>query len=415
MLARLLHSIVRQGTLTVTSPGGSRGSVGAGDPHVAIKLHDRRAVLELAMRPDLKLGELYMDGRLTVEEGDILLLLDLLMTNLNHYRGGDTMLRLVDGWHGLLRRFAQYNPAHRAKEHVAHHYDLSAQLYDLFLDKDRQYSCAYFNDPGETLEEAQIAKKRHLAAKLYLAREDLSVLDIGCGWGGLALDIARDTGSKVRGVTLSEEQLAVARERAAKAGLSERCKFDLIDYRAVEGQFDRVISVGMFEHVGVPYYAAYFAKLRDLMKEDGVAVVHTIGRSDGPAYTNPWIAKYIFPGGYTPALSEILPAIEGSGLMVSDVEILRLHYAETLKEWRSRFKANWSDVANIYDERFCRMWEFYLAGAEMGFRRQGLVVFQIQLVKQVETLPITRDYMYDRERSMSFSGTDHMPRTNRAA
>jgi cyclopropane-fatty-acyl-phospholipid synthase len=356
-----------------------------------------------------------MDRRMTVEEGDIAQLLDLLMSNLAQFRRHSKILRIGDGWRKLMRRFAQYNPAPRAKAHVAHHYDLSARLYDLFLDADRQYSCAYFNAPGETLEEAQIAKKRHIAAKLYLARQDLSVLDVGCGWGGLALDIARDTGAKVKGVTLSEEQIAVARERARKAGLNERCKFDLIDYRAIEGQFDRVVSVGMLEHVGVPYYEAYFAKIGSLMKDDGVALIHTIGRSEGPAATNPWIAKYIFPGGYTPALSEILPIIEKSGLMVADIEILRLHYAETLKEWRRRFKANWVEVSKIYDERFCRMWEFYLAGAEMGFRREGLVVFQVQLIKRVETLPITRDYMYERERSMSFSGTDHMPHSNRAA
>lgn len=415
MLAHLLGSIVRRGTLTLISPDNRRRTFGTGTPHVAVKLHDSRAGFELALRPDLKFGELFMDGRLTVEEGDIALLLDLLMSNLAQYRGHSALLKLGDRWRKTMRRFAQYNPASRSKEHVAHHYDLSGHLYDLFLDKDRQYSCAYFNDPGDTLEEAQIAKKRHIAAKLFLAEQDLSVLDIGCGWGGLALDIARDAGAKVKGVTLSEEQIAVARDRAKKAGLAERCKFELIDYRAIEGQFDRVVSVGMFEHVGVPYYDAFFAKVRDLMKDDGVAVIHTIGRSDGPAATNPWIAKYIFPGGYTPSLSEVLPAIERSGLMVADVEILRLHYAETLKEWRRRFNVNRAEVARIYDERFCRMWEFYLAGAEMGFRREGLVNFQIQLVKRVETLPITRDYMYDRERNMSFSGIDHMPHGVRAA
>jgi cyclopropane-fatty-acyl-phospholipid synthase len=415
MLTHLLRSIVRQGTLTVISPDNKRRTFGMGAPRVSVEFHDKRAALELALRPDLKLGELYMDGRLTVEEGDIALLLDLLMSNLAQYRRCSNLLKLGDGWRKAMRRFSQYNPAPRAKAHVAHHYDLSSRLYDLFLDKDRQYSCAYFNDPGDTLEEAQIAKKRHIAAKLYISEQDMSVLDIGCGWGGLALDIARDTGAKVKGVTLSEEQIAVARERAKKAGLSERCKFDLTDYRSIEGRFDRVVSVGMFEHVGVPYYEAFFAKIRDLLKDDGVAVLHTIGRSDGPAATNPWIAKYIFPGGYTPSLSEVLPVIERSGLMVADIEILRLHYAETLKEWRRRFNANRAEIAAIYDERFCRMWEFYLAGAEMGFRREGLVNFQIQLVKRVETLPITRDYMYDRERSMSFSGTDHMPHGIRAA
>ncbi len=414
MLGKLLNSVVRQGRLTILQPHKSQ-SFGTGKPHIVVKLHDWRAVYELALQPDLKLGELYMDGRLTIERGDIVQLLDLLTSNLAHYRQSSFILMLGTYWRRLMRRFAQYNPASRSRQHVAHHYDLSAKLYDLFLDRDRQYSCAYFNAPDETLEDAQIAKKRHIAAKLFLDQPDLSVLDIGCGWGGLALDLARDGGARVRGVTLSEEQILIARERAARAGLHERCKFDLIDYRAISGQFDRVVSVGMFEHVGVPYYAAFFNKLQALMKDDGVAMIHTIGRSDGPNATNPWIAKYIFPGGYTPALSEILPAIEKSGLMVSDVEILRLHYAETLLEWRKRFKAHWNDIAQIYDERFCRMWEFYLAGAEMGFRREGLVVFQIQLIKQVEALPITRDYIYDRERNMSFAGTNHMPHGTRAA
>lgn len=415
MLAHLLRSIVRQGSLTLISPDNSRRTFGTGVPRATVKLHDKRAGFELALRPDLKFGELYVDGRLTVEEGDIALVLDILMSNLARFRRESVLLKVGDIWRKMVRRFSQYNPASRSKDHVAHHYDLSARLYDLFLDKDRQYSCAYFNDPGDTLEEAQIAKKRHIAAKLFLNEQNLSVLDIGCGWGGLAVDIARDTGAIVKGVTLSEEQIAIARDRAKKAGLGERCKFDLIDYRSIAGQFDRVVSVGMFEHVGVSYYDAFFAKVRDLMKDDGVALIHTIGRSDMPAATNPWIAKYIFPGGYTPALSEVLPVIEKSGLMVSDVEVLRLHYAETLKEWRRRFNSHREEIAKIYDERFCRMWEFYLAGAEMGFRREGLVVFQIQLVKRVETLPITRDYMYDRERSMSFSGMDHMPRSIRAA
>lgn len=415
MLAHLLRTILHLGSLTLIGPDGRRKRIGSGMPHIAIKLHDRRAALELFLWPDLKLGELYMDRRLTVEDGDIAGLLDLLMRNLADTRKHSVPLRLADLWRKAFRRFAQYNPASRARAHVAHHYDLSGRLYDLFLDRDRQYSCAYFNAPGETLEEAQIAKKRHIAAKLFLKDEDMQVLDIGCGWGGLALDIARDSGARVTGITLSEEQINIARERARIAGLAERCTFDLVDYRSLKGKFDRVVSVGMFEHVGVPYYDAFFTRIGDLLTEDGVALIHTIGRCDGPAATNPWINKYIFPGGYTPALSEILPAIERSGLMVADVEVLRLHYAETLKEWRDRFKANWAEVAQIYDERFCRMWEFYLAGAEMGFRREGLVVFQLQLIKKVDALPITRDYMLEDERHMRFSGTDHMPQTTRAA
>ncbi len=308
---------------------GSRLTFGRGSPTVAIKLHDRGAGRELALNPELKFGELYMDGRLTAEQGDIADVLDLLMTNLANTRPGG-MFALLGRGRRLLKRLSQYNHASRAKRNVAHHYDLSGKLYDLFLDSDRQYSCAYFSAPGESLEEAQIAKKRHIAAKLNLDKPALKVLDVGSGWGGLALDLARDCGADVLGVTLSEEQLALARQRALKAGVADRCQFELEDYRNVTGPFDRIVSVGMFEHVGVGFYAAYFAKIRELLKDGGVALLHTIGRSDGPGATNPWITKYIFPGGYVPALSEILPVIERSGLMVTDVEVLRLHYAETL-------------------------------------------------------------------------------------
>jgi cyclopropane-fatty-acyl-phospholipid synthase len=310
----------------------------------------------------------------------------------------------------MMRSLAQYNSAALSKAHVAHHYDLSGKLYDLFLDRDRQYSCAYYSVPGETLEEAQIGKKRHIAAKLHLDKPGLNVLDIGCGWGGLALDLARDTSANVLGITLSEEQIAMAKDRSDRARLTESCKFELIDYRALKGTFDRIVSVGMFEHVGVPNYPAFFGQLRNLLADDGVAVLHTIGRTDGPGATNPWITKYIFPGGYVPALSEVMAAVEKSGLIVTDVEVLRLHYSETLKEWRRRFTANRAEVARIYDERFCRMWEFYLAGAEMGFRHDGQVVFQIQLAKRIDAVPMTRDYMVDDERTMRFAGTEQMPR-----
>ena len=414
MLRQLLNAVIRQGTVTIIGPRGGRMTFGTGDPKVTVHVRDRAALLELGLHPDLKLGELYMGGRIALEDGDISDLMSILMANLSRARPPVT-LRIVRSLRRAIKRWTQYNPASLSKAHVAHHYDLSGKLYDLFLDNDRQYSCAYFTEPGESLEEAQIGKKRHIAAKLYLHKPDLSVLDIGSGWGGLALDLARDSHANVLGVTLSEEQLALATERAAKAGLSDRCKFELIDYRALNGTFDRVVSVGMFEHVGVHYYSTYFAKVRDLLKDDGVALIHTIGRTDGPGVTNPWISKYIFPGGYTPALSEMLPAIERAGLIVTDVEVLRIHYAETLKEWRRRFKAHWREAAELYDERFCRMWEFYLAGAEMAFRHEGLVVFQVQLARRVDALPITRDYMLESERTMRFAGVEEMPRQSRAA
>jgi cyclopropane-fatty-acyl-phospholipid synthase len=414
MLDRLFASIVKKGTLVLYPADSGQMRFGTGAPEIVMRLHDSRACLELALNPELKLGELYMDGRLTVENGDIADLLDLLMSNLAEIKPGGLM-GMIRRWRLMTRRWAQHNNSGRARRNVAHHYDLSGRLYDIFLERDRQYSCAYFSEPGETLEEAQIGKKRHIAAKLHLDRAGLSVLDIGSGWGGLALDLARDCGAKVLGVTLSEEQIDVSRRRAQTANLIERCRFELVDYRALSGTFDRIVSVGMFEHVGVPYYPVFFGKVRSLLNDDGVALLHTIGRSDGPGVTSQWTAKYIFPGGYTPALSEVIPVIERAGLIVTDIEILRLHYAETLKEWRRRFKAQWKTVAELYDERFCRMWEFYLAGAEMAFRREGLVVFQIQLAKQIDTLPITRDYMFESERTMRFAGTEAMPRPVRAA
>jgi cyclopropane-fatty-acyl-phospholipid synthase len=293
--------------------------------------------------------------------------------------------------------FQQYNPLHAARENVAHHYDLSDTLYDLFLDIDRQYSCAYFTRPDVTLETAQADKKRHIAAKLLL-RPGQKVLDIGCGWGGLALYLARECGVQVTGLTLSSEQLKVAERRAAAAGLADRVRFHLRDYRTETGRYDRIVSVGMFEHVGVVHYPAFFRKLDELLSPDGVALLHSIGRMDGPGATNPWIRKYIFPGGYSPAMSEVLPEVEKVGLWITDIEVLRLHYAETLRHWRQRFLANRERIKNLYDERFCRMWEFYLAGSEVAFRHQGHIVFQMQIAKRVDAVPLTRDYMFDWER-----------------
>jgi cyclopropane-fatty-acyl-phospholipid synthase len=301
----------------------------------------------------------------------------------------------------VIRQLLQFNPAGRARRNVAHHYDLNSELYSLFLDEDWQYSCAYFPTGDETLEAAQVAKKHHIAAKLLLDRPDLSVLDIGCGWGGLALTLARDYGARVTGITLSTEQLTAARARAEKAGLSHRVSFELLDYRAIDRTFDRIVSVGMFEHVGVTHYRTFFRVLRRGLKPDGVALVHTIGNSFEPAASNPWLTKYIFPGGYSPSLSEVMPAIERSGLITTDVEILRLHYARTIRHWRSRFDRNRDTVKSLYDERFCRMFEFYLAGAELTFRHWGEVNFQIQLARELTTVPLTRDYMAEAERAHS--------------
>jgi cyclopropane-fatty-acyl-phospholipid synthase len=374
---------------------------GRGEPKVAIRLTDHQAALALACDPLLKLGELYMDGRLVLEEGDVADLLALVTKNWAVAPPVQLPVRLLTAARRAVRRIRQFNPVSRSRANVVHHYDLSQELYRLFLDTDRQYSCAYFSEPGKSLEEAQLAKKRHIAAKLWLNRPGLKVLDIGCGWGGMALELARAANADVTGITLSEEQLVVARERAARSGMGERLRFDLVDYRTQRGNYDRIVSVGMFEHVGLPQYPAFFAKISTLLKNDGVMLLHYIGRAEGPGETNPWMAKYIFPGGYCPALSEVLPAIERAGLLVTDIEVLRLHYAQTLRAWRERFNASRARIAELYDERFCRMWEFYLAGSEMAFRHDSMVVHQIQIARRTDSLPITRDYMLENERALN--------------
>lgn len=393
LLSAALKRIIRQGHLTVLDATGRCHEFGELDaPHIMIRLHDKQVARSIALNPQLALGEAYMDGRLTVEGGrHIDELLDLLTRNLGTRFGGGHFewLASLRIW---IRRFNQYNPRSRAQNNVAHHYDLSGALYDLFLDSDKEYSCAYFKSPHDDLETAQQQKKQLIAAKLNL-KPDQTILDIGSGWGDLALYLAKVANANVTGVTLSKEQLGIANDRATNAGLGGRVEFRLEDYRNVSGQFDRIVSVGMFEHVGIGHFDAFFKKVSSLLKDDGVALIHSIGRSDGPGATNPWITKYIFPGGYTPALSEVLRAVERNGLFVTDVEVLRLHYAYTLAEWRRRFRSNWTTAVRFYGERFCRMWEFYLAGAEMGFRYQGLMVFQLQLAKRVDALPITRDYM----------------------
>jgi cyclopropane-fatty-acyl-phospholipid synthase len=394
-LDALLKRFITIGRLTVRWPDGQLQTYGGGQlgPEAGFTLHTRTAVRRLVTNPALAAGECYMDGSLTADARGIYDVLDVLVSNL--VANGDRLpiARLWSALRVLKRHIDQHNPAPRARRNVAHHYDLNGRLYSLFLDRDRQYSCAYFPRGDETLEEAQIAKKRHIAAKLCLNRPDLAVLDIGCGWGGMALTLARDYGARVTGITLSTEQLNEARSRAVAEGLQDRVSFELLDYRAMDRRFDRIVSVGMFEHVGVGYYRAFFDTVARCLNPDGVALLHAIGRSDAPGSTNPWIAKYIFPGGYCPALSEVMPPIERSGLVATDIEILRLHYAETLRHWRRRFAANRDAIASLYDERFCRMWEFYLCGAELSFRREGGMVFQIQLAHDQAAVPLSRDYI----------------------
>lgn len=395
LLEKVLRRVVVHGALRVTTASGRIMTLGKSPPGqrpIAVRITCPAAQRGICLDPELKLGEAYMNGTLVMENGSIADFLNLVMAQ--PFAVNPTVpAQLLYLLRRVSRRIWQFNPPGRSQRNVAHHYDIDGRLYSLFLDHDRQYSCAYFEHEGQSLDDAQLAKKRHIAAKLVLDRSGLEVLDIGSGWGGLGLYLAEMAGAKVQGVTLSNEQLALSRNRATERALADRVNFTLRDYRDVEGPFDRIVSVGMFEHVGVDHFGAFFRKVKSLLKDDGVMLLHAIGRSDPPSVTNPFIAKYIFPGGYIPALSEVLPHIERAGLVVTDVELLRLHYAETLKAWRQRFLARREEAVRLTDERFCRMWEFYLASSEMAFRHQGLNVFQIQLARRQEAVPLTRDYV----------------------
>jgi cyclopropane-fatty-acyl-phospholipid synthase len=394
LLRYFLTEFIRRGAMTFTTARGTKFSCGdgAGQP-VSVRFLTTDAERRVLLNPELGLGEVYMEGTFVVEDGSIA---DVLAILLDQPEILPRWAKLRWWLRYLIRHAQQFNPRDRSRNNVAHHYDLDGRLYSLFLDADKQYSCAYFETPDATLDDAQLAKKRHLAAKLLIGHGD-RVLDIGSGWGGLSLYLAEMAGANVTGVTLSTEQLQVSRARAAEKNLTGSANFFLEDYRDVSGPFDRIVSVGMFEHVGVDFYETYFRRCAELLTDDGIMMLHSIGRSDGPDVTNPWIAKYIFPGGYIPALSEVMPAIERAGLLVCDVEILRLHYAETLKAWRERFMARREEAVRLYDERFARMWEFYLASSEMSFRKQNLMNFQIQLSKRQNVVPMTRDYIVREE------------------
>jgi cyclopropane-fatty-acyl-phospholipid synthase len=405
-LDKLLAKVVSYGDITVIDTDGTSrrfGTPGSG-PSVAIRLHDDKVKWALALKPRIAIGEAYTDGRLTIEKGTLREFLDVLLISSDRAfpppasgRGKvNRMLRQVFHRRGIINKIG------RARDNVHHHYDIGQPLYELFLDRDLQYSCAYFRHEGMTLEEAQEAKKQHLAKKLLL-KPGMRVLDIGCGWGGLALHLARNHNVHVTGVTLSDDQFAVATRRAREAGLANRIEIKLQDYRHEKAQYDRIISVGMFEHVGRPQFREYFGHVKRLLSDDGVAVIHSIGKNTPPEPINAWIARYIFPGSYLPTLSELTPIFEDMGLWLTDMENWRLHYAKTLHEWDARVQKNRATIAKMFDERFVRMWEFYLQSCEAGFRHQGLSVFQMQLAKKVDAVPLTRDYLLDEPEPARFA------------
>jgi cyclopropane-fatty-acyl-phospholipid synthase len=406
------EKLIREGNLRVSTAGGSDFTFGDGTGRpVAIRFTTRAAEWRVLIDPELRFGEAYMDGGVLVEQGSIADFLDVTVKNLNRIQP-NAWVRSLRKLRSLSRRIFQGNTLWRAHRNAVHHYNIDYRIYRLFLDSDLHYSCAYYENSSASLDDAQLAKKRHIAAKLLL-QPGLKVLDIGSGWGGLGLDLARNSKVSVVGINLSQEQVRIAQQRAAAEGLS--CEFRIQDYREVSEKFDRIVSVGMFEHVGKRYYDAFFRKCYDLLADDGIMLLHTIGRWNGPSDTNAWVWSYIFPGGYAPALSELAPAIERSGLITSDIEVLPIHYAETLRAWRSNFLAKRKEVTRLFEEdpvlrtrfggadRFIRMWEYYLAGFEASFRSYGLTVFQVQLIKNIDAVPVTRDYMYmKRERTSSW-------------
>jgi cyclopropane-fatty-acyl-phospholipid synthase len=396
LLNTLLTQVIKKGRLEVIDAAGQR-HVYEGSPgtKVAVRLNDSKLHRMLFLNPELHAGEAYMDGSLVIEEGSLRDFLTLFAENRTGFRG-HPLQKVVRGVAKKIKSLLQLNSVSKSRANVHHHYDLSNAFYRLWLDTDMHYSCAYFSSADNTLEQAQLNKLRHIAAKLDL-KPGQRILDIGCGWGGMALYLAAIADVSVVGVTLSTEQLAFAKERTKQRGLSHRVSFELIDYRSVKGPFDRIVSIGMFEHVGISQFDAYFKKIKELLTDDGIAIVHSIGRKGGPGQTGAWVRKYIFPGGYSPALSETLQAVERAGLWVTDIEILRLHYAKTLRMWEERFQAERGKIVDMMDERFCRMWEFYLIASELSFSHGKHMNFQMQLSKLVDAVPLTRNYMFEVE------------------
>ncbi len=359
---------------------------------IRIRLLDKSLHYKLLLLPDLYFGEAYTDGSLVIENGSITEVLDIALKNIGRNEI-NTYSKIIKKIKGTYRYITNFNLISKSKKNVAHHYDISEKLYDLFLDSNRVYSCAYFKNENDSLETAQNNKIDHIIKKLNL-KPNQRVLDIGSGWGSLAIEIAKKTQCEVMGITLSENQLKHSIQKTKEMNLENQVRFKLMDYRELNEKFDRIVSVGMFEHVGRKFYKNYFRTVNKLLKEDGVALIHTIGSVVSPRDPHPWITKYIFPGGYTPSLSEIAGPIEKSGLIISDMEVLRMHYSHTLRHWKERFIGKKEEVLAMFDEKFFRMWEFYLASCEMTFKWGDQVVFQLQLSKKFDSVPNRRDYIY---------------------
>tara|TARA_Y100000590_G_scaffold451233_1_gene592295 strand:- start:378 stop:1562 length:1185 start_codon:yes stop_codon:yes gene_type:complete len=394
MLFRVLKKIKFKGRLEIIDSKGNKFNFGEGADFSKIRLTNKSIENKLFRNPSLYLGEGYMNKEIIIEEGSLDSFLRIITGSYEDYIKNNSVFKWYESISSFFKPFQQINRLVQSKNNVAHHYDLNEEMYKLFLDKDMQYSCAYFHNPNISLDQAQLDKKKHIIEKLQI-KENMSILDIGCGWGGMAIQIAKDTGAKVKGITLSENQYATANKRAQEEGLNEKVTFALQDYRHENNLYDRIVSVGMFEHVGVSYFPNFFSKTYELLKESGIFLLHTIGQRTKPTATSPWIRKYIFPGGYIPSLSEIIKITEKQNIIITDIEVLRLHYAYTLEQWYRNTMKNKESIIKMFDDRFLRMWEFYLLISKYSFVNMGNVVFQIQIAKNINNLPLTRNYIYN--------------------
>ena len=394
MLYSVLKKVNFKEQLSIIDSNNNTHVFGKGKSNLRIRLTNKSIEKKLFRNPSLHFGEGYMNQEILIEEGSIEQLIDLITSCYDDFIQHNSVYKIYENFSGYFKIFQQLNEIVQSKQNVAHHYDLKEDLYKLFLDKDMQYSCAYFHNENISLDQAQIDKKNHIINKLQIS-ENMKVLDIGCGWGGMAIEIAKQTGATVKGITLSENQFATASKRAQEEGLSEKLTFKLQDYRNENENYDRIVSVGMFEHVGIKYFREYLKKTYDLLKDTGVFLLHTIGQRGVPTATSPWIRKYIFPGGYIPSLSDIIHETQKLNINITDIEILRLHYAHTLTHWYKNVQKNKDQIIKMFDDRFYRMWEFYLLSSKYSFVNMGNVVFQIQIAKNIDNLPLTRNYMYN--------------------